>query len=63
MGEGTGGAASKTIRCWPKALHLISTRVCSGRGIGPFFALRFHACVMCASEHDVYFENSFCSRA
>jgi len=28
------------------------------RGFGPFFALYFHACVVCASEHGVYFENN-----
>jgi len=42
--------------CGPKAFRLISIRVCSGRGFGAFFALYFHACVVCAGEHDVYCE-------
>ena len=30
------------------------------RGFGPFFASHFHACVVCAGEHDVYYENGRC---
>ena len=41
----------------PKALRLAQTRVCSGRGFGPFCALHSHACVVCAGERDVYFDN------
>ena len=41
-------SASKITFCRPKA----SNRVCSGRGFGPFCALHFHACAVCAQVSD-----------
>ena len=40
-GEGTGASAPRITLCCPKALRLVSTRVCSGRGFRPFYASIF----------------------
>ena len=52
MGEGSGGAASKTALCRPKAFRLISARADSGRSFGPFCALHFRA-AWCVRTHRV----------